>query len=129
MPEPTRTVTLTADSQSPLAHAIGRIKFLQDPDTVNMLLDEFQSSGMPMGSSDWALYCLSYLRELKERDRTLGRVTSSFNDIKEHLHSCRSNFHKEQRRQLTKKFQEESLAREKEAEERHRKNTEPPSPP
>ena len=109
-------VSLTAQSGSPLAHAIFRIKRLRDLDTLNALLDGFQSLGMPMGSDRWAEHCLALLRELHEKERTLTKVQNALKDAAEATEDCRGAIYRKRRQVLTKEFQEESARKEREAE-------------
>lgn len=109
-------VSLTARSGSALAHAIGRIKFLREPDTLNALLDGFQSLGMPLGSDRWAEHCLALLRELNEKKRTLIKVQNALKDAAEATEYCQGAIYRRRRQAMTKKFQDESARKEREAE-------------
>lgn len=109
-------VSLTAQSGSALAHAICRIKYLRDPDTLNALLDGFQSLGMPLGSDRWAEHCLSLLRELHEKGRTLGKVQNALKDAAHAAEYCQGVIYRRHRQAMTKEFQEESARKEREAE-------------
>jgi len=109
-------VSLTAQSGSALAHAIGRIKFLREPNTLNALLDGFQSLGMPMGSDRWAEYCLTLLRELREKERTLARVQHALKEAAEATEHCQGPIYRRRRQAMTEEFQEENARKEREAE-------------
>lgn len=109
-------VSLTAQSGSPLAHAIFRIKRLRDPGTLNALLDGFQSLGMPLGSDRWAEHCLALLRELNEKGRTLAKVQNALKDAAEATEYCQGAIYRKHRQAMTKEFQDESARKEREAE-------------
>jgi len=111
-----RPVSLTARSGSPLAHAISRIKRLRDLDTLNALLDGFQSIGMPLGSDRWAEHCLALLRELHEKERTLAKVQNALKEAAQATEHCRGAIYRRHRQAMTKEFQDESARKEREAE-------------
>lgn len=108
--------SLTAKSGSALAHAIGRIKYLREPDTLNALLDGFQSLGIPMGSDRWAEHCLEFLRELREKERTLAKVQNALRTAAEATEYCRGEIYRKRRQAMTNEFQDECARKEREAE-------------
>lgn len=109
-------VSLTAQPGSAFAHAIGRIKYLKDPDTLNALLDGFQSLGMPLGSDRWAEHCLALLRELHEKKRTLVKVQNALKDATQATEYCQGAFYRRQRQLMTEEYQKECDRKEREAE-------------
>lgn len=100
-------------------HTLCRIAYLTDPTTVDALLDEFQSQGMPMGSDRWAEYCLTRLRELRAKEYTLQKMLEAKKAMDEAEQRCGSNLHREQRRRLTLEFQERKAREEEESMKKH----------
>jgi hypothetical protein len=109
-------VKLAAAQGSEFAHAIARIRFLAKPDTLNTLLDEFQSDGMPMGSDRWAEYVLTRYRELREKEKTLRKMLAAMEQMEQAREYCGSKLPREQRRKLTEEFQERKRREEAAAE-------------
>jgi hypothetical protein len=111
-----KTISLTAQSGSEAAHAIGRIKYLRDPGTLNALLDGFQDLGMPLGSDRWAEHCLALLRELHEKSCTLKKIQNALKEATQAGEYCQGVLYRRQRQVMTKEFQEDRARKEREAE-------------
>jgi hypothetical protein len=99
---------------SPTPRTLNRIGYLLDPNTLDMLLDEFQHQGMPMGSDRWAEYCLSLLRQRYEEARTLNAVMSIINDAAEKCKRSSVEVYINQRKLMTEDHQRRSADRENE---------------
>lgn len=103
----------------PTGCTLRRIGYLADPAVVDKLLDEFQLQGMPLGNDRWAEHCLSRLRELRAKERTLtdiikAREARNEEAIDRAIKYCGSEFYRRQRQNLTKEFQERSARKEEE---------------
>jgi hypothetical protein len=114
------TISFTAPPGSEAAHAIGRIKYLRDPGTLNALLDGFQELGMPLGSDRWAEHCLALLRELYEKSCTLNEVQNALKEATQAGERCQGALYRRQRQAITKEFQEARARKEREDETRFR---------
>ena len=114
--------TLSASTGSELARAIDRIHFLDDPNRLNVLFDEFERDGMPMGSELWVEYVLSRYLELKEKERTLSRVVHAKWEMDEAVQYCGSKYHRERRDNLTKASQDQQRLKDIEERNREREN-------
>ena len=66
----------------PTKRTLERINYLRDPATLDLLLDAFQSEGMPMGSDRWAEYCLTLLKQRVEEAKALKLVMLKIDEAK-----------------------------------------------
>ncbi len=83
-----------------------RINYLLDSKSVDSLLDEFQSDGMPMGNNRWADYCLFRYKELREKERLLRKLLGSLSEMDDQVKNDPSSGWRAKRRKLTEEFQE-----------------------
>lgn len=70
---------------------IDRINALEDPRTLDALLDEFQNHGMPMISKKWASHCLHRLKELKIYEDAMINVSVKIDDLASEIDIARQD--------------------------------------
>lgn len=99
---------------SPTPRTLNRIGYLLDPNTLDMLLDEFQHQGMPMGSDRWAEYCLSLLRQRCQEARELKEIVRVVNEAAEKCNRSSVEIYVRQRKLMTEDHQRRNEEREKE---------------
>ena len=90
-------------------HTMDRIRRLDDPKSLNTMLDTFQSDGLPMGSSRWTDYVQHRFLELTHKERSLEMLNALFKHFSSEFNrafECTgAAAHIEARKQLTREFQ------------------------
>lgn len=96
---------------NPTPRTLNRINYLLQPETLDALLDEFQSQGMPMGSDRWAEHCLTLLRQRREESRALEKVMDYINEATKQRSRAYDSFYIQERQRLIKDHQQRAEIR------------------
>jgi len=89
-----------------------RIGDLSNPQTLDLLLNEFEAQGMPMGSPRWAEYCRERLRELSAKEETLKTLIQQNRAGQQAISDCKSQMAIAKRKALGDEARKENLEKE-----------------
>jgi hypothetical protein len=98
---------------NPTPRTLERINYLLDPSTLDALLDEFQSQGMPMGSDRWAEHCLTLLRQRDEEANALQAMMYSLAEVMAKRARANDGHWIEQRKRLVADHQRRTAERDR----------------